>query len=97
MSEARPLMRKAQQRTPVDTGALRDSYELHGPKEERDEVSVTITVGGPEAPYAAAVHENQEIRHASGRSKFLESTVLEERRSLGRGLARAFKLEKVVR
>jgi hypothetical protein len=76
--EMRIEMREAQRRTPVLTGALRDSFKLSGPKiDSRGNASVEITCGGRSAPYAGYVHENLEAHHRVGQAKFLESTLRE--------------------
>lgn len=95
--EAEALKKKAQARTPVDTGALRDSFEVSRPKQSRGVVSVEVRAGGPSAPYAAKVHENMEASHAKGEAKFLQRPTLEARGRLLRALAGRFSLRRVVR
>lgn len=84
-------------RTPVLTGALRASHETSLPSLSRDSVEVTISVGGPAAPYAVAVHEKVEVRHPVGQAKFLESAVLESIPTLPERLAARIKLGKAPR
>jgi len=72
------LQGEAQKLTPVDTGNLRGSafpsiQEMSGAVEEtKNRVSITI---GFNAEYAAAVHENLEIRFRNGTAKFLSKAV----------------------
>jgi hypothetical protein len=91
--EAKESMR----RTPVDTGALRASHETERPKYEGREISVTIKVGGPAAPYALIVHEDLDAYHPVGRSKFLESTIRESKPFLGQRVARRVDLNRLAR
>lgn len=72
-AEAEIEMTEAKRRTPVDTGALRDSGFVDGPNNGE----VTLTFGGPAAPYAVEVHENLEAYHDDGQAKFLEGAVME--------------------
>lgn len=68
---------ESMRRTPVDTGSLRASHEVSRPKMSWDGWEVTISVGGPAAPYAVYVHEDLEAIHRTGQAKFLESTIME--------------------
>jgi len=67
-------------RTPVKHGPLRASEHLEGPTWEGNNVYCLIVAGGPSAPYAIYVHENDEAIHPVGQSHFI-SSVLEESRS----------------
>jgi allophanate hydrolase subunit 2 len=73
-AEAEIEMTEAKRRTPVDTGALRDSGTVEGP--DSDGV-VRMYFGGPSAPYAVVVHEDLEAFHDDGQAKFLESVLME--------------------
>ena len=75
-AEAQIDATESRRRTPVDTGALRASHEVSKPKLIGD-IEVTISVGGPAAPYALVVHEDLEAFHKVGRAKYLESVVME--------------------
>jgi len=86
--EALVEQKESMKRTPVDTGALRDSHQTSLPKWKGEHLEVTITVGGPAAKYAVIVHEDMEADHTKrgrksgdvgvvGQAKFLESTILE--------------------
>lgn len=86
---------ESQRRTPVDTGALRSSHRVTVEGEGRDVVG-TISVGGPAAPYALAVHENLEAFHPVGQAKFLESTMAESAKYLGQRIAARMGVEKLV-
>jgi hypothetical protein len=84
-------------RTPVDTGALKGSHETSKPEQGGGDVSVTITVGGPAAPYAVPVHENLDAHHKVGQAKFLESTIMESRSSMAERIARRIDLNAAAR
>lgn len=76
-AEAEIEMTEAKRRTPVDTGALRDSGHVTGPDVAAQEATVRLVFGGPAAPYALFVHENLEAFHRVGEAKFLERPLLE--------------------
>lgn len=75
--EAEREMTEAKQRTPVDTGTLRDSGHVQQPERDSDGVSVTMGFGGAAEEYAIIVHENLEALHPVGQAKFLESVLQE--------------------
>jgi len=66
--EAEGILKQSQELVPVDTGALRDSGRVVGPRKR----SVTIEYGDDKVNYAAAVHEILDAFHPSGMAKFLE-------------------------
>ena len=70
-------MAESMARTPVKTGALRGSHITRHPEYRGQDVSVTIEVGGPAAPYAVVVHEDLEAFHPTGQAKYLESTIMQ--------------------
>lgn len=77
------LVELAKLRTPVNTGNLRDSGRVSPPVVSDMEVSVTMSFGDDEVvKYAIPVHERVYVRHITGRSKFLESVILEESSSV---------------
>ena len=94
--EASIEMKESMRRTPVDTGALRASHELKKAQSGRD-VAVTITVGGPAAPYAIPVHENLEAHHEVGQAKFLESTILESAPFMAERIGKRIDLNRMAR
>ena len=69
------IMTDAKNRTPVLTGALRESGHVEEPKVTDSEISVRLAFGGPAAPYAVYVHERQGLHHPVGEAKFLENAV----------------------
>jgi hypothetical protein len=87
---------ESQRRTPVDTGALRQSHRVDV-NVSNGEVSGTITVGGPAAPYSIEVHENLEAFHPIGEAKFLENTLNESRPHLAKRIAERVDLERLAR
>ena len=89
--------KESQKRTPVDTGALRASHETGRPVMSGQDISVTISVGGPAAPYALVVHERLEAFHKVGQAKFLESTIMESRPFMAARVARRIDLNRIVK
>lgn len=53
---------------PVDTGTLRSSGTVEGPKSDG---TVVLAFGGPAAPYAIAQHERTDYSHTVGESRYL--------------------------
>lgn len=87
-AEAEIEMTEAKRRTPVDTGALRGSGHVAGPKHSGRDTQVTLAFGGPAAPYALFVHENLDAHHPVGQAKFLEGTLHESAPYLAQRIAR---------
>lgn len=91
--EAEEISAKSQENTPVQYGALKGSHQVGEPTVEAGKIGVTISVGGPSAPYALAVHEHlsehsppswkaaedagRPVRFTTGGPKFLENAVTE--------------------
>lgn len=70
---------KAQEITPVKTGALQNSGTVETPVTTRSSVECTI---GFNTDYAAAVHERLNAHHAQGQPKYLETAMRQEARKL---------------
>jgi hypothetical protein len=51
---------------PVDTGALRATIQASEPVVGGTKVSVSVSAGGPSAPYALSVHENPRSGQTGG-------------------------------
>lgn len=66
------VQRVAQQRTPVDTGNLKNSAYT------RKDGKLRVAIGFG-AAYAIFVHEDLEARHETGQAKFLESALRDNR------------------
>lgn len=96
-AEALVEQKESMRRTPVESGALRASHEVTKPKIDGRDISVTIKVGGPAAPYALYVHENLEADHPVGQAKFLESTLNESKPYLPARIAKRIDLQKMLR
>ena len=89
--EAQIEMTEAKKRTPVDTGALRNSGRVEKPKVTEGEISVRMAFGGlsggagtggqgvfrDTSHYAIHVHENLDAFHKVGQAKYLESVLNE--------------------
>lgn len=88
---------ESMRRTPVEFGPLRASHEVLEPKINGRDISVSIVVGGPSAPYAWYVHENLEAFHKVGQAKFLESTILESRPFMAQRVARRIDVRRMMR
>jgi hypothetical protein len=95
--EAQVEAKESMKRTPVLTGALRASHEVSKPEVGGREIRVTISVGGPAAPYALFVHENLDAYHPVGQAKFLESTLNESRPYMAERVARRIDLNRATR
>jgi hypothetical protein len=54
-------------RTPWKEGILAGSHTV-----QRDDRSVVLGVGGPAAPYAKRIHEDESLHHPIGEAHFLE-------------------------
>lgn len=80
-------MTEAKKRTPVEFGTLRSSGHVQGPTQVAGDWQVRLVFGGPAAKYAAAVHENLTAHHKVGQPKYLESVVVEHRRTFTREVA----------
>jgi len=93
-SEGLIEMAESMMRTPVKTGALRASHETMPPEYTKGgtEISVTIKVGGPAAPYAKVVHEDMEALHRTGEAKFLENTIKESAPFISKRVAARLKV-----
>lgn len=74
--EAELIMTEAKRRTPVKTGALRDSGVVMQQGQGADTV-FTLQFGGPAAPYAVYVHYDLTKHHDNGQALFLESAIQE--------------------
>lgn len=86
--EGLDIMKVAQSRTPVKTGALRDSGTVHKWDGNRQDIKINLTFGVPEPKYAIFVHENLEAKHPNGQAKFLESAVMDAIPGWGERLAK---------
>jgi len=62
--------------TPLgETGKLRESATRHPAVITDDEVSVRMSFGGPDVPYAVIQHEKLQYEHDDGEAKYLENTL----------------------
>lgn len=73
-AEAVEIMKVAKSRTPIVTGALRDSGTVIKWDGNRNDIKVNLTFT---AEYAIYVHENLQAKHPNGQAKFLESAAIE--------------------
>lgn len=62
---------------PVATGNLRDTGHVGQPMQQGNTTSVTLSYGGPAAPYAVTVHERLDVNHPVGQAKYLERPLME--------------------
>lgn len=80
-------------RTPVEHGDLRRSEHIEGPTWEGDRVYCLIVAGGPAAPYAIYVHENDDAIHPVGQSHFISSVLEESAPFMGRRILKRIRLD----
>lgn len=85
-------LKEVQRRTPVDTGDLIATERLVGPFMDGTSVVVLMVAGGGTVDYAIKVHEDLEAFHAVGQAKFMESVLLESRKTIGARVARRMNL-----
>lgn len=94
------------QRTPKDTGALRESIQVLEPTKDLRSYSVAIIAGGDNVnpksgkttkEYAAIVHEDPDAYHPIGQWKYIESTLRESAPFMFRRVANRIELRKVFR
>lgn len=93
-AEAEIEMTEAKKRTPVDTGALRASGRVEGPRRFGRDLTVYLRFGGASVDYAWRVHEDLEMFHRVGQAKFLESVLLESAPYMALRIAYRVKLMK---
>lgn len=80
--------KESMRRTPVDSGALRDSHKVIEPEIRGTQIMTGISVGDWNVnnrgevtnQYAIPVHEDIFAEHMEGQAKFLESTLRESER-----------------
>jgi hypothetical protein len=94
--EAQIEKTESMRKTPVKFGPLRASHEVTEPEINGGDISVSIIVGGPSAPYALFVHENLTALHPVGEAKFLESTLLESSPHMASRVGRRIDLNRLV-
>jgi hypothetical protein len=96
-AEAEIEKTESMRRTPVDTGNLRATHTVHRADLTGSVISVTISVGGPAAPYALRVHEDLAMFHPVGQAKFLESTLKESAPFMAQRIARRLQFDRIFR
>jgi hypothetical protein len=74
-------------RTPMKTGALRDTIRVIGPTTSGKIIKCSIAAGSAAVAYAIIQHENLAYHHTVGRAKYLESVILESRATIAREVA----------
>lgn len=99
LEEMKIELLEAQRRTPVLTGALRDSGKVDLPQVSDQTISCQITFGTtePSSKYAIYVHEDLEAIHPTGQAKFLESVILESAPYMAQRVGRRIDLSKMGR
>ena len=93
-------------RTPIDTGALRESIRVLEPVKDIRSYSVTIIAGGDNInpktlkstrEYALIVHEDPDAYHPIGQWKYIEQTLRESAPFMFKRVANRIELRKVFR
>lgn len=80
---AEVVKQEAIQRTPKETGALRNDCTTHSGD---GEAAVSYSL-----PYAVRQHEELGYRHDHGEAKFLENAVIATRQTVGQVIAQAIR------
>lgn len=78
---------KSQKKVPVITGNLKSTGRREAAIVKRDEISVTLFYGGPDAPYAVIVHETSRRG-----AKYLEGPLREVSSGAGNMIVKKMKL-----
>ena len=101
--EAQIEATESRERTPVKEGILKGSHIVEEPVIRGDDISVTISVGGPTADspegagYAIPVHEDLDAFHPVGQAKFLESTINESKPHMAKRIGKRIQLNRLAR
>jgi len=82
---------------PVKIGKLKGSGKIRATTAESRGVSLKISYGGSEAPYAVKVHEDLRMKHTNGTAKFLERPLMAAKPTIGRDLAGEIDLKRAMR
>lgn len=77
MAAAEQVKRDAEPLIPVESGLSRESLRRDPPVRKGNRVSVDVEVGGAQVWYAPIVHQRTDVKHVVGRSKFLETPLLQ--------------------
>jgi hypothetical protein len=84
-----PMLAEMKARTPVKSGRLKRSertWVMVSAKKE--DMRISFLAGGPGIPYARKIHEDATLKHEKGgRSKFIESVMLEKAGTLAQEIA----------
>jgi len=73
MQSAQDVANEADELVPVDEGILRASQDVKPKGMFTNRPNVTISYGGPSAPYALVQHERTDYEHpGGGQAKYLE-------------------------
>jgi hypothetical protein len=86
---------EVQIKTPVDTGNLLSTEHVTDPEIRNNIASCSIVAGGPEAPHAMVVHEDLEVIHRTGESKYIESTLNESSGHMARRVGNRTDLNRI--
>lgn len=62
---------KDKDEVPVDLGTLRSTGHVQPPRNESGGIVVRAGFGGPAAGYALKVHEDLDVRHTTGKARYL--------------------------
>lgn len=93
-------------RTPKDTGALRESIQVLQPAREKGSYSASVIAGGdninpktnkPTSSYAVIVHEDPDAYHPVGQWKYIESVLRESAPSMFRRVTKRIEMRKLFR
>ncbi len=96
-TEAKPIEQESRGRTPVESGAARDSHRISEPEIRGGAVSVAIVAGDASTPYIVFLHENMEASHVTGQAKFLQSSAFDAKSGLPAKLGKQINLRRAMR
>lgn len=75
--EAERILNESKRIVPFDTGVLKDSGMVEGPKIDADGLEVSITYGGSAKAYAAVQHWDETLNHPNGKQALYLLTPVE--------------------
>jgi hypothetical protein len=81
MLEANRILNESRKIVPFDTGVLKDSGAVEGPKVDSNGVEVEITYGGAAKAYAAVQHWDTSLNHPNGKQALYLLTPIEAAKS----------------
>lgn len=102
--EADAIMEESRNQVPVDTGTLKESAYVEEPQVAGNEIVVNFGYGGPNdkvnpksgkpaSEYAIYVHERTDLKHPTGKAKFLEDPLNNALRGMDERIGRKIRAD----